>query len=559
MQVEVPAVPRALAAGFTRFIRAFAPRHPAQVIVLGFAAAVAVGTGLLLLPMAKAGDGGASLLEALFTATSAVCVTGLITVDTPVFWSGFGQVVILILIQVGGFGVMSFGTLLGVLTARRLGLRSRISAATETKSSGFGDVRRVLVGVLLISVVVEAALAVILAVRFMAGYGYPLGDAVWHGVFHSISSFNNAGFALYSDNLMGFVGDPWICLPIAAAVIIGGLGFPVLFELGRQYRRPVHWSMNTKLVLVGSGILLAGGTVFLTAVEWANPATLGGLHPAERMLAGFFQSVITRTAGFNSIDIAQMNPVSWLGMDVLMFIGGGPAGTAGGLKITTFAVLFFILSTELQGGTAVNIFGKRLSRAVHRQAITVVLLAIALVTGSTMFLMLITDFGQERILFEVVSAFATVGPVHRHHGRHATGRTARADPPDVRREAGPGHAGRGPGPARTTPALRVPQGKAPHWLGTSSRPIPPAPATRRPRWWSSAWAALAAPWPWNWRRRAPKCSASTPAKKSSSPTTGASPTWSGPTPPRKRRCASSRSMNSTVPWWGSARISKPAS
>ena len=376
---------------------------------VGPAAAVAVGTGLLLLPAAKAGGGGASLLEALFTATSAVCVTGLITVDTPVFWSGFGQVVILILIQVGGFGVMSFGTLLGVLTARRLGLKSRISAATETKSSGFGDVRRVLVGVLLISAVVEALLALILAVRFRSGYGYALGDAVWHGVFHSISSFNNAGFALYSDNLMGFVGDPWVCLPIAAAVIIGGLGFPVLFELGRQYRRPIHWSMNTKLVLVGSAILLAGGTVFLTAVEWANPATLGGLHPAERMLAGFFQSVITRTAGFNSIDIAQMNPVSWLGMDIMMFIGGGPAGTAGGLKITTLAVLFFILSTELQGGTAVNIFGKRLSRAVHRQAITVVLLAIALVTGATMFLMLITDFGQERILFEVISAFATVG------------------------------------------------------------------------------------------------------------------------------------------------------
>ncbi|MDR7081642.1 potassium uptake TrkH family protein [Arthrobacter ginsengisoli] len=408
MQVEVPAVMRALAAGFARFFRTFAPRHPAQVIVLGFAGAVAAGTGLLLLPVATSSGGGASLLEALFTATSAVCVTGLITVDTPVFWSGFGQVVILVLIQIGGFGVMSFGTLLGVLTARRLGLRSRISAAAETKS-GFGDVRRVLIGVLLISLVVEAALALILAIRFMAGYGYPPGEAVWHGVFHSISSFNNAGFALYSDNLIGFVGDPWICLPIAAAVIIGGLGFPVLFELGRQYRRPIHWSMNTKLVIVGSAILLAGGAVFLTVVEWTNPATLGGLHPAERVLAGFFQSVITRTAGFNSIDIAQMNPVSWLGMDILMFIGGGPAGTAGGLKITTFAVLFFILSTELQGGTAVNIFGKRLSRAVHRQAITVVLLAIALVTGSTMFLMLITDFGQERILFEVISAFATVG------------------------------------------------------------------------------------------------------------------------------------------------------
>ncbi|TDL37427.1 TrkH family potassium uptake protein [Arthrobacter nitrophenolicus] len=385
------------------------PRHPAQLIVLGFALAIGVGTALLMLPVARNGDGGASLLEALFTATSAVCVTGLITVDTPVFWSGFGQVVILVLIQVGGFGVMSFGTLLGVLTARRLGLRSKMMAAAETKSTGFGDVRRVLLGVFIITMLVEVTLALVLMLRFLLGYGYSPGEALWHGVFHSISAFNNAGFALYSDNLIGFVSDPWVCLPIAAAVIIGGLGFPVLFELRREFRTPKFWSMHTKLVLLGSATLLAGGTVFLTAAEWTNPATLGALRPGERVLGGFFQSTITRTAGFNSIDISQMHPVSWLGMDILMFIGGGPAGTAGGLKITTFAVLFFIMATELRGGTAVNIFGKRLSRAVHRQAITVVLLAIALITASTMFLMLITDFGQEQILFEVISAFSTVG------------------------------------------------------------------------------------------------------------------------------------------------------
>ena len=396
-------------ANLRKLAKLFNPRHPAQLIVMGFLLAIVAGTGLLMLPLAKNGPGGASLLEALFTATSAVCVTGLITVDTPVFWSGFGQAVILALIQVGGFGVMSFGALLGVLTARRLGLRSRMLAAAETKSTGFGDVRRVLLGVLVVTLAVETVLAIMLMLRFMVAYGYTPAEALWNGVFHSISAFNNAGFALYSDNLMGFVSDPWICLPIAGAVIIGGLGFPVLFELRRQYRRPIHWSMHTKLVLVGSAILLAGGTAFLTAAEWTNPATLGGLPPQDRLLGGFFQSVITRTAGFNSIDIAQMHPVSWLGMDILMFIGGGPAGTAGGLKITTFAVLFFILTTELRGGTAVNIFGKRLSRAVHRQAITVVLLAIALVVASTMFLMLITDFGQERILFEVVSAFATVG------------------------------------------------------------------------------------------------------------------------------------------------------
>jgi potassium uptake TrkH family protein len=345
----------------------------------------------------------------LFTATSAVCVTGLAVVDTATYWTRFGQVVLLVLIQLGGFGIMSFASLLGVLMARRLGLKSRIQAAAETKSAGFGDVRSVLLGVLRITAGTELVIAVLLTLRFAVGLGNPWGHSIWLGFFHSISAFNNAGFALFSDNLMGFVGDPWICLPIAAAIIVGGLGFPVLFELRRHYRRPLHWTMNTKLVLGGTVTLLAGGTAFICALEWTNPKTLGVLSTADKMLAGFFQSVMTRTAGFNSLDFGQMDPATWLGMDILMFIGGGPAGTAGGLKITTFAVLFFILLTEIQGGTAVNVFYKRLSRSVHRQAITIVLLAVALVIGSTMALMLMTDFGLDRLLFETISAFATVG------------------------------------------------------------------------------------------------------------------------------------------------------
>ena len=390
-------------------VRAVLPRHPAQAIALGFGVAVAVGTAILMLPMAKTGPGGASFLEALFTATSAVCVTGLAVVDTATYWTRFGQVVILVLIQLGGFGIMSFASLLGVLMARRLGLKSRIQTAAETKSAGFGDVRSVLLGVLRITAGTELVIAVLLTLRFAVGLGNPWGHSIWLGFFHSISAFNNAGFALFSDNLMGFVGDPWICLPIAAAIIVGGLGFPVLFELRRHYRRPLHWTMNTKLVLGGTVTLLAGGTAFICALEWTNPKTLGLLSTADKMLAGFFQSVMTRTAGFNSLDFGQMDPATWLGMDILMFIGGGPAGTAGGLKITTFAVLFFILLTEIQGGTAVNVFGKRLSRSVHRQAITIVLLAVALVIGSTMALMLMTDFGLDRLLFETISAFATVG------------------------------------------------------------------------------------------------------------------------------------------------------
>ena len=385
------------------------PSHPAQVIVLGFGAAILVGTALLLIPTSKVGAGGATFLEALFTATSAVCVTGLIVVDTPVYWTGAGQVIILALIQVGGFGIMSFASLLGVLLARRLGLRSRIFAAAETKSVGFGDVRNILVGVLRITLLVEAVTAVLLAARFLLGYGYGFGEALWLGVFHSVSAFNNAGFALFSDSLIGYAGDPWICLPICAAVIIGGLGFPVLFELRRHFRYPHKWHMNTKLVLSGSVVLLVIGSVVITAVEWSNPATLGVLRPGERILAGFFQSTMTRTAGFNSVDFAQLNPVTLLVIDVLMFIGGGPAGTAGGLKITTFGVLFFIVYTEIRGGTAVNVFDKRLPRSAHRQAISIVLLAVGLVISATIFLMLTTDFGLDRILFEVVSAFATVG------------------------------------------------------------------------------------------------------------------------------------------------------
>lgn len=390
-------------------VRALLPRHPAQGIALGFGVAIAVGTAVLMLPMAKTGPGGAGFLEALFTATSAVCVTGLAVVDTATYWTPFGQVAILVLIQLGGFGIMSFASLLGVLMARRLGLKSRIQAAAETKSAGFGDVRSVLLGVLRITVATELVVALALTLRFAVGLGNPWGHSLWLGVFHSVSAFNNAGFALFSDNLMGFVGDPWICLPIAAAIIVGGLGFPVLFELGRRYRRPLHWTMNTKLVVVGTVALLAAGTAFICALEWSNPKTLGALPTADKLLAGFFQSVMTRTAGFNSLDFGQMHPATWLGADILMFIGGGPAGTAGGLKITTFAVLFFILLTEVQGGTAVNIFGKRLSRSVHRQAITIVLLAVALVIGSTMALMLMTDFGLDRLLFETISAFATVG------------------------------------------------------------------------------------------------------------------------------------------------------
>lgn len=390
-------------------LRRLQPQTPAQIIAIGFLTTIVVGTLLLMTPAARVGDGAASFLDALFTATSATCVTGLITVDTPTYWTPFGHAVIIALIQIGGFGVMSFGALIGLVITRKLGLRSRLITAQETKAQGLGETKRVIVNVLLISAVTEAAIAVVLALRFALGYGYAPDKAIWFGVFHSISAFNNAGFALYTDSIIGFVGDPWIVIPLSIGVILGGLGFPVIMELRRRHRKPKSFSIHTKLVLIGTVVLLVGGTVFISVLEWNNAKTLGPLSDGEKILAGFFQSTVTRTAGFNSIDVGQMHPVSWLGMDILMFIGAGPAGTAGGLKITTFAILFFIMLTEIRGGTAVNIFGKRISRSLHREALTIVLLSLGLVVGSTMAIMLMSDLGQDRILFEVVSAYATVG------------------------------------------------------------------------------------------------------------------------------------------------------
>jgi potassium uptake TrkH family protein len=379
------------------------------MVVVGFATAITVGALLLLTPLAKAGPGAASIVEALFTATSAVCVTGLAVVDTPTFWSPFGQLVILGLIQLGGLGIMIFASLIGLLLARRLSVRSRLYAAAEAKVLGLDDVRGVVRGIVGISLTVEAAVFAFLFLRFLLGYDYSFADAAWHGAFHAISSFNNAGFALYSDSLMSFVADPFICLPIAAAIVLGGLGFPVIMQLRKELRRPLHWTMNTKLVLSATAVLLVAGTAYITVLEWNNPATLGSLDPWVRVMAGFFQSVQTRTAGFNSVDIGAMHDETWLGMDILMFIGGGPAGTAGGIKVTTFAVLFFIMITELRGEGAVNIFGKRLSRAVHRQAITVVLIAVAAVLAGTGSIMLLSGENLDRALFETVSAFGTVG------------------------------------------------------------------------------------------------------------------------------------------------------
>ena len=377
-------------------------------MVSAFMTAAAVGTLLLMLPVSRAGEGAAPFVTALFTATSAVCVTGLTTVDTATYWSTTGQAVILALIQVGGFGIMTLASLIALFLSRRMGLRTRLTAAAETRSVGLGDVRRVLRGVFLITVAVESTVAVLLTLRFRVTYDDTWGSATWHGVFHAVSSFNNAGFALFSDNLMGFLTDGFVLMPISVAVVVGGVGFPVLVEVMRN-RRARTWSLHTRLTLLMTAALLVGGTVFITLTEWGNPGTLGPLDPAHKLLGGWFHAVQPRTAGFNAWDYGAVTDETLLGTIMLMFVGGGSAGTAGGLKVTTFIVLFFVIVAEVRGDEDVIAFDRRIDHRVVRQATTVALLGVAAVVGGTMLLTELTDLPLRDVLFETTSAFATVG------------------------------------------------------------------------------------------------------------------------------------------------------
>ncbi len=383
--------------------------HPAQLVVIAFLVAIAVGTVLLLAPFATAEGGRPSVVTALFTATSAVCVTGLVTVDTATYWSGYGQGVILALIQLGGFGIMTLASLAAIFISHRLGLRSRLLARAETGALELGDVRRILVGVAKFTVVFEVAAMLALTARFWLAYDESLPRAAWLGLFHAVSAFNNAGFALFSDSLSGFLADPFVLLVIALVVIAGGLGFPVMMELRAEPRRWRRWSLHTKLTVGMTAALLVLGTVAVSALEWANPDTLGALNSGETASAGFFSAVMPRTAGFNAIDYADVTESTQLITVLLMFIGGGAAGTAGGIKVTTAAVIILMVWAELRGDPDVSRFGRRIPPVAQRQALAVVVIGLAALFGGNLLLIGLSDFGISQTLFEATSAFGTVG------------------------------------------------------------------------------------------------------------------------------------------------------
>lgn len=383
--------------------------HPARLVPLGFLATIGIGTLLLMLPIARAGPDAAPFLVALFTATSATCVTGLTVVDTSTYWSGVGQGIILALIQVGGLGIMTGATMLGLLVTRRLKLNRRVLAQAETKTLALGDVSSVLRLILVTTVIVESVLALVLGARFYFSYDNSAFEAIWNGVFHSVSSFNNAGFARFSDNAMSFAPDPFILGPLMLGIIIGGIGFPVIYELKRELFTPREWSLHTKITLLGTALLLVAGTAATLAFEWSNPGTMGPMGYGDKLLNALFHSVNTRTAGFNSIDIGQMRAETLLFSDALMLVGGGSASTAGGIKVGTLMVLALIVWAEIQGEPDASAFRRRLSADVQRLALTVVMLALAVIGAATLLLLSVTEHDLSVVLFEVISAFATVG------------------------------------------------------------------------------------------------------------------------------------------------------
>ncbi|WP_093256848.1 TrkH family potassium uptake protein [Thermostaphylospora chromogena] len=383
--------------------------RPGQLFVAVFGMTIVVGTILLMVPGATTSGEPAGLVTALFTATSAVTVTGLTVTDTSAYWSTYGEVVIIALAQVGGLGIMTTATVFTILVSGRIGLRARLAAQVESAMLHTSDLRRVVRDVVLFSLAWEAVTAVVLTVRLVTGYGEPLPKAVYLGVYHSISAFNNAGFVLWPDGLTRFVEDPWISVPVAFSVIAGGLGFPVVFELLRSWRRPSRWSLMARITVGVSVVLLVSGTFVFLVTEWYNPKTLGPLDGSGKLLAAFFTAVMPRSGGLNTIDVTGMYPSSWLVTDALMFIGGGSASVAGGIKVTTFGLLIFILWAEMRGETHVNIGHRRVSESVQRQAVVLTILSSVLVALSTYLLLVLNPHTLDEVLFEVVSAFSTTG------------------------------------------------------------------------------------------------------------------------------------------------------
>ena len=391
------------------FVDDIANTSPARLAVTAFAVVVLAFTALLSLPVSSATGQVTPLHQALFTAVSAVCVTGLTVVSTATHWSFFGQLVILVGIFVGGLGTLTLASLLALVVSKKLGVRGKLIAQEAMNNAGrLGEVGALLRIVIVTSVVIEAVLAAALVPRFLS-LGESFGQSLWHGIFYSISAFNNAGFTPHSDGIVPYETDLWILVPLMVGVFLGSLGFPVVMVLQQNGLNWKKWNLHTKLTIQVSLILLAAGAVLWGLLEWNNVRTIGSMSVGDKITHSLFASVMTRSGGFNLVDQNHMDSATMLLSDALMFAGGGSASTAGGVKVTTIAVMFLAIVAEARGDADVKIYGRTIPEGTMRVAISVIVAGATLVAVSALLLLQISGATLDRVLFETISAFATVG------------------------------------------------------------------------------------------------------------------------------------------------------
>ncbi|MCT1401553.1 TrkH family potassium uptake protein [Paenibacillus sp. p3-SID867] len=381
---------------------------PPQILVLGFAAIIFIGTALLMLPISTSTGEPLEFIDALFTSTSATCVTGLVVVDTGTTFSSFGQIVIMLLIQIGGLGFMTMATLFALALKRRISLKDRLILQEAMNQSSMEGIVRLIRRVLLYSLIIEACGALILSIRW--AFDMPIGQAIYYGVFHAVTMFNNAGFDLFGDfrSLTGYVYDPVVNVVVMFLIVSGGIGFIVLSDL-IDFRKQRRLSLHSKVVLTMTATLLLVGFIVILIFEFTNPRTLGSLNWGGKFFGALFQSVTPRTAGANTIDITGLRQATQFFIVILMFIGASPGSTGGGIKTTTFTIMVGAVIAMMRGREDIVMFRYRLAQERVLKALTIALLALLLVLTVSMILSTTEEGDFLEILFETTSAFGTVG------------------------------------------------------------------------------------------------------------------------------------------------------
>ncbi len=387
------------------------PVKPERVLALGFLCAILLGGLLLALPACSSGGRSIGVRSAFFTATSAVCVTGLSVIDAGLDLSVLGQAVLLMLIQVGGLGFMAFATLIMSALGRKMSLKSRLLLRDSMNQTTLSGMVRLSMVFFLMAVVIEIAGALLLMPRLVPLYGT---KGIWYSFFTAVSAFCNAGFDLFAsgNSITHLAGESYVLLVIAGLITLGGLGFPVILECLHHRFRWRAFSLHAKIVLVMSIVLLSFGTLATLALEWTNPATLGALGALDKLVNSFFQSVTLRTAGFASLDQASLTESSKLLSIPMMFIGASSASTGGGVKTTTAAMLLLVVLSVIRGRERISVFGREISADTARRAMTIALIGLVMVMTSACVISVIEQnhgFDMLDLLFETTSAFSTTG------------------------------------------------------------------------------------------------------------------------------------------------------